>query len=62
MRPIGNIFIWVDLQGVALRCRIEIWEGLRIIDENIDVEAFTMADLEHESVASAERPAIEDFE
>lgn len=42
MRPVRNIFIWVHLQGIALCCRVQIWEDLRIIDKNVDIEAFTM--------------------
>lgn len=35
--------------------------SLSIINENVDVEAFTMISLEHKSGAAAKRPAIEKF-
>jgi len=45
--------LWVPLQDIALCCRVQIWEDLRIIDENIDIDAFTIVYLEYKGGVTA---------
>lgn len=61
MRPVQKVLVWIQPQAIALCCRVQIWKDLRVTDENVDVEAFTMIYLKHKSGAAAKTPAIEKF-
>ena len=59
MCAVESVSVRVQVESEALRLRIEIRWHLRIVDEDIDVETFPVADLKHQRSAAAETPAVE---
>jgi len=45
-----------------LRLRVQVWKDLEIVDENVDVKALAMFDLEHQGRSAAEAPSIQQRE
>ena len=51
---------WRDLEVEVTQLGIEVREELSIRQEDVDIVASTMVDLEHHGRSTAKRPAIDD--
>lgn len=59
VRSVRAVSVRVHIEGEPLGLWVQVRQHLRIVDEDVDVETFSVADLKHQRGTATETPPIE---